>query len=453
MNNFIFTRCFKLKCQKFIFFLGNPSLEKYSHEELTKRLLCQYHFEDAAFHNPFTKNRLKPSAVPKHFEQNSVDQTMSNVSGNEIVLIPEKTYGKTHQTAIIQVNANILPDEAGCSSSDESDTWIQSLINLPSSPAKKYRDSTLSIHDKSKVIRKQKFLIEKQQRQLQEKNKKLAVQSSRIAKLRIAIRKIRNSLKYNSPLMFKEFFMKWSKTIVRMQLRKKREWFPDEKKFALILHYKSPNAYKYLIRMISLPSESTVRHWIGKSNFLLDININLFHQIKMKSQTMEMAERKCVITFDEMCIKQFLEYNKYLDLIEGFEDYGHLGRSKKTAKYALVFMARGIFSSWKLPLAYYFSNAGMSSEKLKEILYLLLDTCLKSGLTPEMVICDQGSYNQKLFKLLDIKKDKPYFDFKGKTIFAIYDTLHLIKSFRNNLLNGQYIYKNNIISFRHQKCV
>lgn len=104
-----------------------------------------------------------------------------------------------------------------------------------------------------------------------------------------------------------------------------------------------------------------------------------------------------------------------------------------------------------LPLAYYFSNAGVPSDKLKKILYLLLETSHKNGLMPQMVICDQGSYNQKLFKLLEVNKDKPYFEFKGKRIFAIYDTLHLIKNFRNNLLNGQYIYEGNFISFKDIK--
>lgn len=239
-------------------FLGNPGLEKYSCEALTKRLLCQYHFDDACFVNPILKNRLKPTAVPIHFDQRSVAQTMYHITQNESVLIPKNTYGKTHQTALVEVN--VSNDEIRCSSS-ESDTYIQSLINLPSSPAKKHQNPTISIHDNSNKIRKQKLLIEKLQRLLQLKNKKIAVQSSHIAKLKIAIRKIRTSQKFDSGLMSKEFFMKWSRTIVRMQLRKKRQWFPDEKKFALILHYKSPNAYKYLTRMISLPSVSTVRHW------------------------------------------------------------------------------------------------------------------------------------------------------------------------------------------------
>lgn len=77
---------------------------------------------------------------------------------------------------------------------------------------------------------------------------------------------------------------------------------------------------------------------------------------------MEISKRKGVITFDKISIKQLLEYNKYLDIAEGFEDCGHLERSKKFAKSAVVLLVYGICSSWKLLLAYYFSNAGVSSE-------------------------------------------------------------------------------------------
>jgi len=41
------------------------------------------------------------------------------------------------------------------------------------------------------------------------------------------------------------------------------------------------------------------------------------------------------------------EYSKPLDLVEGFEDLGQIGRTNKPASQALVFMARGLYSNWK----------------------------------------------------------------------------------------------------------
>jgi hypothetical protein len=53
---------------------------------------------------------------------------------------------------------------------------------------------------------------------------------------------------------------------------------------------------------------------------------------------MSNEEKYCSIIFDEMKIKSFLEYSKYLDMVEGFEDLGHRGRTKKLASQAMVFM-------------------------------------------------------------------------------------------------------------------
>lgn len=55
-----------------------------------------------------------------------------------------------------------------------------------------------------------------------------------------------------------------------------------------------------------------------------------------------------------MKIKSSLESSKYLDMVEGFEDLKHKGRTNKLATQAMVFIVRGLYSKQKLPLAYFF---------------------------------------------------------------------------------------------------
>jgi len=62
---------------------------------------------------------------------------------------------------------------------------------------------------------------------------------------------------------------------------------------------------------------------------------------------MSNEEKYCVIVFDEMKVKSFLEYSKYLDMVEGFEDLGHKGRIKKMATHSMVFLVRGLYGKWK----------------------------------------------------------------------------------------------------------
>lgn len=60
-----------------------------------------------------------------------------------------------------------------------------------------------------------------------------------------------------------------------------------------------------------------------------------------------------------MSIKEFLEYSKDFDFIKGFEDLGKYGRSRNTANSCLVFMARGIYSFWKIPIAYFLAHSAV----------------------------------------------------------------------------------------------
>lgn len=57
-----------------------------------------------------------------------------------------------------------------------------------------------------------------------------------------------------------------------------------------------------------------------------------------------------------MSIMECLEYSKEIDIIEGYEDLGCLGRDSKAAECALVFMARETYAPRKLPVVYVLSS-------------------------------------------------------------------------------------------------
>lgn len=118
--------------------------------------------------------------------------------------------------------------------------------------------------------------------------------------------------------------------------------------------------------MIVLPSISSIEQWISNSKLLPGLNQFFLIELKLRTSTLTEMEKKVIISVDEMAIKEHLEYSKYLDLIERYEDLGHLGRTAKTSKTALVFMARSIYSSWKLPICYFLFNSGVSSRILVE---------------------------------------------------------------------------------------
>lgn len=238
---------------------------------------------------------------------------------------------------------------------------------------------------------------------------------------------------------------------VRMQLNhiKKRKWMQDEKEFALFLYYTSPKAYIFLRnkKKFALPCITLIRVWINDLQLKPGINPQIMHKIAMKAENMSNFEKECVLMWDEMSIKAILQYNSKDDLVEGYQDLGHLGRTNNFAKHALCFLLRGLKSSWKQPIAYFTSHGNVHGRDLSIILTKIIESISKTGLILKSMVCDQGATNQKAIKYLNISEERPYFELEGYKIFFNYDVPHLIKSIRNNLLKQDFIIEGKIISW------
>ena len=76
-----------------------------------------------------------------------------------------------------------------------------------------------------------------------------------------------------------------------------------------------------------------------------------FNSAEDKTLKLMMEERRL---YNEMSIKCALSYNATRDRIDGFEYMGSGGCSQGIGKQALVFMATGLFSTWKQPLGFFY---------------------------------------------------------------------------------------------------
>lgn len=178
---------------------------------------------------------------------------------------------------------------------------------------------------------------------------------------------------------------------------------------------------------------------------------DVFKNIEKRFEHASIKEKACVICFDEMSIMCNLEYSKKYDLIEGFEDLGGNHRTKNVAKYCLVFLIRGLYAQWKLPVAYFLSNTNVKAENLELLLKALINKLFDSGVLPKAVVCDQASTNQKVYKRLGVTSDSPFFYTNDRKIFALYDVSHLIKNIRNNFLSNDYVNGDDKMSFQDIK--
>lgn len=284
---------------------------------------------------------------------------------------------------------------------------------------------------------------------INEQKNKLRNKTAQISKLKGCVTRFKTRNTLRSLMHSHKFTSKNSRAIVTMQLKKKRTpWTSEEKNLALTLFYKSPAAYKFLrLQNINLPGPSTIRRWIGESKFLPGFSRSFFNHIQKKFENKSNIDKVCSISFDEIYIKEFLEYSKDYDFIEGFEDFGHYGRSKKTANSVMVFMARGIYTSWKFPVAYFLAHSGVNHKLLKNLIVDVIAELLKIGLCPKMLVCDQGTNNQSALKSLGINEKKPFFFVEENKIFSIFDVPHLFKSIRNNLIGSCFKKGDDTISF------
>lgn len=168
---------------------------------------------------------------------------------------------------------------------------------------------------------------------------------------------------------------------------------------------------------------------------------------------MQELEKICTVVFDEISIKEELNYNAKLDIIDGYES-ARTDESRQFANHALVFMLRGVITNWKQVVAYYFRGNTIPEGWMKSTLLSVIEKVLSCGLTVIATVCDQDPKNQGLLTSLGVTCMEPFF-YVGKTkVFALYDAPHLTKSVRNNLkkYNLHYVNsKNNTVQIASWK--
>lgn len=94
---------------------------------------------------------------------------------------------------------------------------------------------------------------------------------------------------------------------------------------------------------------------------------------------------------------------------------------------------------------------GFTGVELKDILTIAIKKLFQSGLRPMVVINDQGL--SKLGKALKITIENPVFEVEGNKLVYMFDSPHLLKSARNNLIKYSYEVDGYFSSFGHVRSV
>lgn len=220
---------------------------------------------------------------------------------------------------------------------------------------------------------------------------------------------------------------------------KGNRWTIENKISALAILKRSPKTYRHLRKFIPLPHESTLHKILKRVPMEPGINSIALKHLSDISSEKDDKKKICCLLFDEVALKPRLIYNPTTDYIEGYTDFGELGRQDTIADHALVFMLQGIGQRFKQPIAFYFIKGTVSKEKLASIIIEIISKVNSTGFTIINTVCDQGPTNMGAIKILKnlkgLDSNENYFYVDSKKIYIIYDVPHLFKSLRNNFFN------------------
>ena len=424
---------------------------EYCHRNLR---LCGEHFEDNAFRNACKRNRLKNDAIPTKFDvPNPPAQLASKRKLPTRIPVPEKkkkhtvcentgSSSNTGTTAdVFSSNGeNTDSPSAYTSSTDEfSDLSREELLA-------RIRSQATTVNKLRKDRKRQSTIIWKLKKKV--KGLKEAPLRSRKGK-----HKVQAILRYFHE-NFPERTAKFLSSQIKLQGKNKHgfRFSNSDKELALTLYYQSPKCYRTLRKLFHLPCKQTLLDWTKVIDVQPGISDFIMNVLAIKAKSMNESERNCVLLMDEVSLKPGYQYDIENDIIDGFVDYGHLGRKNRGANRALVFMIRGLRSCIKQTIGYFFSQNACPAGTLKNLLLSVIDKVNESGFRVRAVIGDVGSSNSSMvFSKMDLNENEPYFYHNDNKVYFFFDPPHLLKCTRNNLHNHDFIINEDTISWQYVK--
>lgn len=173
--------------------------------------------------------------------------------------------------------------------------------------------------------------------------------------------------------------------------------------------------------------------------FTSGIDNGMIPSLQIKVSVLPDSELDCVLMLDEIYLRKGFSCDPARHKIMGFVDLGHLGGRPVPAKHALVFMVRGIYGNWKMPVAYYFTGS-LTAEELTGITIDVLQALHVTGLQVRTIVADAAPTNIAMFGKLGASVENPFFVMHGRRIYTMVDPPHLLKAVRNTLFKYTFLF-------------
>ena len=178
-----------------------------------------------------------------------------------------------------------------------------------------------------------------------------------------------------------------------------RRYTQEEKIISLSIFKRSAKCYTFLRTFLPLPSPTSLKTVLKKIKLDAEANGDTRRRLKETAKGLSEKEKVMILISDELLLGTGLSYDKELDKIVGFEDWGN-GRTEKFADHALVFMLRSLHAGNKIPVSFCFcckqTTTVQSLYSIKEVIGAIKD----AGFNIVASVCDGGSSNQAATRTL-----------------------------------------------------
>nr|XP_047125903.1 uncharacterized protein LOC101241084 isoform X2 [Hydra vulgaris] len=264
-------------------------------------------------------------------------------------------------------------------------------------------------------------------------------------------------------------YLLWEQQKIQVSRKDKRsmKWHPVLIRWCLSIYLKSPETYKHLTKseFMYLPCKNTLLKYINFTDPGCGFNADVISRLILNAdiKNLKEHEKNVSLVFDEMKIKSGLVFSKTTGKIVGLTEMGSLNdaldefknkiegnksiNSPTLAKYVIVFMVRGIFSSLCYPFGH-FASCGFNSDQIFNCAWEATRILECIGFKVRSMVADGASPNRKFFR---IHLAENYENVKDTTVhwtwniwcstrklYFFCDVPHLIKTTRNNLENSHW---------------
>ena len=229
---------------------------------------------------------------------------------------------------------------------------------------------------------------------------------------------------------------------------KKKGWkYTDEFKFfALKLYCLSPNTYKAMQSVLSLPKISTLyRYFIPSSTSVCE---NLIIALKIKVDNMTAEQKECAVCIGTLDVKANLYYDVKKDLVTGFHDVDGIQRLEP-AQTALVVMVRGLYHNWKQAISCSFLAHQEDYSDVRTYILKIISKMFGIGLSVRVLISDVETDFIGLSKECKINSRSPVFQVNNNKVYYLYDTAHLMKNVRECFTTNNIYFNFKIARWEH----